>query len=405
MIERSVWPRCVKYLARKEILLIIGARQTGKTTLLKALESFLTREGKQAVSISLENPLILADLDENPENIFRYVKKDADPKYLLIDEVQYLRNPSGFLKYLYDTYGDVLKLVVTGSSAFYIDRSFKDSLAGRKRIVELYPFSFSEFLSAKEESGLSGSISNGSWCVTALKRNLLVPEREKLLVYLRDYMMFGGYPGVVMEPDVEEKRNALRDLHDSFLKKDIQEAGVSSARKFYLLLRLVASDSGKLLNANELANTLGLSSDTVREYLHVMQKTFIISIVAPFYRNVRKELTKMPKAYLLDPGFRNTVLNDFRQPAERQDRGELLENLIYIALHTAGFERINFWRTQDRNEVDFIVDSRWALEVKWQRSLFKPSKYGKFIDAYPEIPLNPVCFQDDEYLDAMDVMH
>ena len=104
-------------------------------------------------------------------------------------------------------------------------------------------------------------------------------------------------------------------------------------------------------------------------------------------------------------GFRKTVLNDFRQPEERPDRGELLDNFVYIALRTSGFEGINFWRTQDRNEVYSLIDSTRALEVKWRRSLFKPSKYGTFTDAYPGIPLSPVCFQDQEYLDALDISH
>jgi len=141
VVKRNIWSRCKKYLERKEILLIIGARQTGKTTLLRAIASHLEQEGGKAFFLTLESPLLLAALNENPENIFKYIPRSEQQKYLLLDEVQYLQNPSKFLKYIYDIYSDTIKLVVSGSSAFYIDRSFKDSLAGRKRIIELFPFS------------------------------------------------------------------------------------------------------------------------------------------------------------------------------------------------------------------------------------------------------------------------
>jgi len=405
VVKRNIWSRCKKYLERKEILLIIGARQTGKTTLLRAIASHLEQEGGKVFFLTLESPLLLAALNENPENIFKYIPRSEQQKYLLLDEVQYLQNPSKFLKYIYDIYSDTIKLVVSGSSAFYIDRSFKDSLAGRKRIIELFPFSFSEFLRAKAELELSKTIQEESWCITFKKRHLLIPEREKLGAYLQEYIVYGGYPGVVTEPDGEEKRFILKDIHESFLKKDIREAGVTEEYKFYQLLKIIASSAGSLVNSSEIANTISLSADTVREYIHVLRKSFITSVIPPFHSNVRKELTKMPKIYMLDSGLRNVVLNDFRALEDRQDKGELLENMVFIALRTFGFDNINFWRTQDKKEVDFIVDTGHALEVKWQPSAFRPKKYEKFTSAYPDIPLNPVFYYDEHQLDLLDLLH
>lgn len=408
MVERNVWSKCRKNLDRKEIVLLIGARQVGKTTLLLRIEKYLKEREQRVYYFSLENPLLLNELNADPENIFKYIQKPKERIFLLLDEIQYLSAPSGFLKYLYDTYGDVLKLVVSGSSAFYIDRNFSDSLAGRKRIIELFPFTFSEFLRAKGAEDLAESVSAGTWCRTGKKRTLLVPQRQQLRQFLNEYLIYGGYPGVAIEPELEEKRLILKDLHESFLKKDIFEAGISEQYKFYQLLKIIAAGTGSLLNASELGNTIGLSPDTVREYIHVLRKSFIKEVLPPFHNNVRKELTKMPKAYLLDSGFRNTVLNDFKMPAERIDKGALLENQVYIGLRTYGIDPIFFWRTQDKKEVDFVLPQLpvpQALEVKWQASAFKPKKYERFTQAYPNIPLSLICYNDETHLDLLDVMH
>ena len=408
MITRNVWLRCVKYVKRKEIVLIIGARQVGKTTLLKQIKKKLDAEHQIVNFFSLEDPTLLNLLNQKPENIFSYISKTKKKQYLLIDEIQYLEKASGFLKYIYDIYGEKIKLIVTGSSAFYVDKSFNDSLAGRKRIIELFPFSFSEFIKAKEatnSSPLSEKIISETWCKTGRKRNLLVPEKEKLWNYLEEYLLYGGYPSVILEPDTKEKCIILKDLYVSFLKKDILEAGVSDTHKFYQLVRILSEGAGSLFNASEIGNTIGLSPDTVREYLHILRKSYIFSLVVPYFSNLRKELTKMPKAYLLDGGFRNAVLNTFENPQERLDKGAFLENQVLIALHTYGFEKINFWRTQDKNEVDFVIDGNHALEVKWQKAAYNPKKYEKFTGSYPHIPLTPVFFRDDTNIDLLDIMH
>ena len=404
MVKRKVWDRCVRYLDRNEIILIVGARQVGKTTLLRELSSHLEGRGEKTYYFSLENPLLLESLNKNPENIFTYIPKNRGRKYLFLDEVQYLENPSQFLKYLYDTYQDTLKLVVSGSSAFYIDRSFTDSMAGRKRIIELFPFSFSEFLAAKREPRLAEIIATPNWLKSRKKRNLLVPEKEQLYAYLNEYLTYGGYPAVVLEENEEEKRFTLRDLHESFLKKDMLESGISRQFEFYCLVKIIANQTGSLFNANEIANTLGISAETVREYTYLLRKSFIVGELSPFHTNVRKELTKMPKLYMLDSGFRNIVVNDFRTVAERQDKGEILENRIYISLRMQRTEPFYYWRTQDKKEIDFIMPDEYALETKWSASQFNAKKYSTFTGAYPSIPLYPVVYLNDSCPDLLDFL-
>ena len=221
--------------------------------------------------------------------------------------------------------------------------------------------------------------------------------------YWMEYSLYGGYPKVVLAKDFADKQEWLKELVFSFLKKDVYELGVREKDKFYKLVRILASQTGQLLNTNELSNTLQLAKDTVSRYLHVLQKSFIIRVSPPFYRNLRKELTKMPKVYFLDPGYRNQLLNIFGDLSHRPDAGATFENLIFSELVKSGVDDIKYWRTQDRNEIDLIVDQRNAYEVKINAAAFSPTKYKTFNTSYPEMDLRPIVLNDEKMLDVLDV--
>ena len=170
------------------------------------------------------------------------------------------------------------------------------------------------------------------------------------------YMIYGGYPAIITETGTEEKIDRLKEIRDSFVKRDILESGVINEIAFYNLFRILASQSGSLVNINELASTLRIKNETVASYLGIMQKCFHIALIKPFFRNLRKELVKMPKVYLLDSGLRNCLLNNFQPIAIRSDRGELWENTVFrILADNHGFDAIKFWRTSAGNEVDFVL--------------------------------------------------
>jgi len=149
---------------------------------------------------------------------------------------------------------------------------------------------------------------------------------------------------------------------------------------------------------NELPNTLKVRGETITNYLDVMQRCFHIALVKPFYKNLRKELVKMPKAYLLDTGLRNCLLNNFQQITTRLDKGELWESMSYKLLaEKYSFDDIKFWRTADGNEVDFVIpeaEKPFALEVKFNEAQAKASKYQKFTSAYPEIDFRFFYYAD-----------
>lgn len=387
MIRRKLFENLTAHLLKKEYSIITGGRQTGKSTLLKQLEAHCKQMEIPVVFLNLENRTVLAELNENPLNILKFMPESNKKTVALVDEVQYLTDPSNFLKLLYDEHSEQVKVVATGSSAFYINRQFKDSLAGRKKLFQLYTCSFDEYLLLSGKSQLLEE-------KTRLMKN---PDFKSTLIdYLRieweTYMIYGGYPAIITEPDKQEKINRLKEIRDSFLKRDILESGVVNESAFYNLFRILAGQTGNLVNVNELSSTLRIKNETVDNYLTVLQKCFYIALIKPFSRNLRKELVKMPKVFLLDTGLRNCLLNNFQPFSVRNDKGELWENTVFrILADKYGVDTIHYWRTSGGNEVDFVlpdIGESKAIEVKYDKNQLKVNKYKLFKEAYPEIPLH-----------------
>ena len=386
MMKRNLFELLKLHLERKEFTIVTGARQTGKSTLLRQLGDFCKEKDTPTLVLNLENKSLLSELNKSPLNLLNFLPESDRRIVVFIDEIQYLDDPSNFLKLLYDEHAKSIKIVATGSSAFYIDRTFKDSLAGRKRIFHLYTCSFDEYLRLRNKEELHDE----------LKRIQANPSAQTLKIEFlqqewNNYMVYGGYPAVITEPDSKEKIAYLKEIRDSFVKRDILESGVQNENAFYNLFRIIAGQAGSLVNVNELAGSLKIKNETINNYLYILQKCFHIALVKPFFKNLRKELTKMPKAYLLDNGLRNCLVNNFEMPTFRLDKGELWENLYFrLLLEKHDIEDISFWRTTDYNEVDFVmgrIENPYSVEVKFNKSAIKENKYNIFKDAYPEIPL------------------
>lgn len=407
MEYRYLYKSLKKHLNHKNYTIITGARQVGKTSLLKQLYDHLQKRNEEVVFLNLESKELLRSLDADVESVFNRVKiaaqkiikgKTDKRIYLLIDEIQYLENPTNFLKFLYDEYEYNVKVVATGSSAFYIDTKFKDSLAGRKRIFQLYPLSFNEFLVFKRQEKINEEI---AYMVS--EPSYVSEYKTNTYSLLLEYLTYGGYPAVILENDIEEKEWLLNELKNSYLRRDIIESGVDKENKFVMLVQLLADQTGSLVNKNELGNTLGLDNKTVERYVYILEKCFHIDLVKPFYRNIRKEITKMPKVYFNDIGLRNAILGRFENPIDRMDKGELLENFIYNQLRIKhDWDNIRYWRTADRSEVDFVIEksynSGYALEVKWNCNQYKAVKYNKFVTTYPNFPLHCIDSRNMEIL-------
>lgn len=382
LYSRQITEKIKKYLkAGEEFIILTGARQTGKTSILVMLKEYLEKKGNDCQYFNLENPEYLKAFNEHPFNLFEYLEEKKAKQYVFLDEVQYLSDPANFLKLLYDEKRKNIKIIATGSSSFYIDKKFKDSLAGRKFLFEVFPLNFQEYLNFKGEFDL------------AKKEKIKAKDLNRLEELWSEYITYGGYPKVALAEDVDLKRIYLEEIGSSYIKKDIKEAGIGNEAKYFSLMKIMSSQTGELVNMSELAKTLNLAVNTVEEYFYVMTKSYHIALIRPFFKNVRKELTKMPKAYFFDPGLRNFFRSDFKNIEKREDKGEYLENLFFLYLLKEEGEayRINFWRTQDQKEVDFVTGDA-AYEIKFDGKRFNPERYKKFTENYPDKKLEVITY-------------
>ena len=385
-MKRFLYASLIKHLPKRPITLLVGARQVGKTTLLRQIHDHLKATQRVSFFLSLENKQTLRLLNEDPQNLFQLIPSTVGESriHVLMDEIQYLDDPSNFLKFHYDTAGERLKFVVTGSSHFYIDKKFTDSMAGRKRIFELPTLSLDEVLHFRGREDLVPFVGSGS---TPLL------YKDEIMQHFYDYLVYGGYPEVVLADNMAERKEILRELRNSYAKKDVQEAGLLHPDLYLRLMKITADQIGSLFNINALSSELSADNKTLKAYLWVMQKSFHVHCVSPFHKRVASELRKMPKVFFADLGLRNSLLNNFSPIGEREDRGELLENYVYLRLkQSAEEEWIKYWRTQNKQEVDFVVQhdegTAAAYEVKWSAHAFQESKYAYFRKTYPEIPLS-----------------
>lgn len=400
LLERKILTDIFKWVPREEVIILTGPRQSGKTSILRLIQKKLEDQGEDTHFLNLEDEEILSFLDRTPTNLLKIAPLKKNGKtYIILDEIQYLENPTNFLKLIYDNHREQIKLIVSGSSSFYIDNKFKDSLAGRKKIFYILPLNFEDFLNFK---GKGEWVDNASSLMSLESKNgtteLPLLQQREMDRLTEEYMLYGGYPKIVLEDDISLKKELLEEILNSYIKKDAMEADVRFREKFFALLRILASQIGSLVNENELANTLAISTSAIRHYLYVMRKSFHISLVAPFYNNVRKEISKMPKVFLFDPGLRNKVLNQFDPVEMRPDKGALLENLVFkMLVDRYGIDTVKFWRSQSKNEVDFIlVNERKAIEVKYTSMLFKPRRYDSFRAQYPDFSFHLIYRKGDE---------
>jgi len=401
LYSRKLQRRIQPWLDKPDILVIQGARQVGKTTLLNLLKEDIKRRwgnSKNILNFNLEDTDQLSALNRDPKYFKEYcIFSGADPSkdsIVMIDEIQYLNDPSHFMKYVADM-ESTLKLVITGSTSFAIKR-FKDGVTGRKKIFTLFPLDFQEFLLFKDNKKLSAVLEEFHLKQIDLQKTEIDPERIKPIshemnVLFEEFILYGGYPKVVLATSREEKLEELRELFELYELKDVNILfDVGNIAAFRNLFKLLAGSVGNLLNTNEISGTLGIGRDTVRRYLSILENTFIIKRLPPFHNNIRKELTKMPKIFFLDTGLRNFALRNFSEMGYRPDKSHLFENAIFGELYKniGVIDQLFFWRTISKTEVDFVLtgEQALALEVKLKpNTLLKmPPGLRSFNKIYPD---------------------
>ena len=283
---------------------------------------------------------------------------------VFIDEVQYAKEAGQKLKYLYDTTGK--KFIVSGSSSLEI-RSMGKFLVGRIFNFYLSPLNFSEFLKYKDIQifDLYNSTSNN------LEVSSSNEIKKTVLNFFEEYLIYGGFPRVVLAKSLDEKEMALGSIIDNYLLKEIRTLlKLASEDQLLKLTKLLSLQVGNLISYNELSSSTGLSLIELKKHLNILKETYILDLVKPYFNNKRIELVKNPKPYFIDTGMRNKIIDNFSKVGQRTDMGQLAENYVFQVLRQ-NFpypKSINFWRTKSKAEVDFVIEDKGEIipiEVKY----------------------------------------
>lgn len=364
MIKRTIFEALEKHLAEPEMTVLVGPRQIGKTYLMTLLQRRLRKKGEKTVFLNLD-----VESDKqffgSQTALINYLRLQIGEAhaFVFIDEIQRKENAGLFLKGLYDLRLPY-KFIVSGSGSLDLKAKIKESMAGRKRLFFIEPINFREFVNFKTDYKYEAKL-----------QDFFSLETTKTQALLEEYMMFGGYPRVILAQTSSKKKDEMDEIYRSYISRDITDLlAVEKPEAFASLLKIIASQVGNLANISELSRTAGISVKTVQNYLWYLEETFIIKKVTPYYRNVRSELSKAPVYYFNDTGIRNYLLGLFGLPSLPPEMsGHLFENVVFNALYRQTHfapTRIHFWRTRDKAEVDFVVTSGLEvipIEVKYRK--------------------------------------
>jgi uncharacterized protein len=303
---------------------------------------------ESSLFFDLEKPRNLELLNGDPDIFITYLRsyhnwQENKDIVLFIDEIQYLDNPTSFLKYIHDTYTHI-KCIVSWSSTLEIRWKLWDSLVGRIIKFDIFPLSFPEFLLFIGKPNLVAFLG---------QENSIELIHDELRFFYDGYIRFGWYPKVVLINDIIIKKKYLEQIYSTYIEKDIKDIWkIKELTKFNHLIRILASQVGSLINFSEIANTVNIAVATLNEWIFLLENTFVIRVVRPYSTNLRGELTKMPKIFFIDNGIRNSIIDDFELS------GPLLENGFFNQInHARQIQDIRFYRTQDKKEIDFILDT------------------------------------------------
>jgi len=364
-IKRELEKTIRKYLTVPEIIAVVGARQVGKTTLLRHIQE----EIKDSTFITLEDIEIRSLFDRDIKSFIELYVKPFH--YIFIDEFQHAKHGGQSLKYIYDTLKNK-KIIISGSSILDLTVKTVKHLAGRIFSFTLYPLSFKEYLGYKDQN-LS------KYYQQSISKKLDTVIVEKFGFLLREFIIYGGYPRVVIASDEEEKQ----DIFNIYLLRDVRDIlGLADDYTILNLVRALSLQIGNVISYEELSTITQQGRSAIKKYLNLLEKTYIINLLRPYFTNRRTELVKNPKVYFYDSGLRNAVINDFKKMDLRQDKGVLYENLIFSELIKNNFS-LKYWRTKSKAEVDFIVNDKIPVEVK--SALSKPAitkSLYSFVDKY-----------------------
>ncbi|MEK7160476.1 MAG: ATP-binding protein [Patescibacteria group bacterium] len=363
IIKRELQEQLEKWLFKKKALIVYGARQVGKTTLVKSiLRKFPNSAYFDCETISAKQSLSIAD----PVKLRRFI---GNTNLVILDEAQKVENIGLSIKLLVDNYPE-LQIIATGSSSFDLANKINEPLTGRALDFFLYPFSVRDMTQIFRPQDISQNI-------------------ERFLVY-------GTYPEITFQDEAAAKIY-LDNLTAKYLYKDLLEFDkIKKSDILVRLLQMLALQIGNEVSSFELSRELGVDRITVIKYIDLLEKAFVVFRLRPFSRNLRKEINKKNKIYFCDLGVRNSLIANFNPLSLRQDTGALWENFCvaerikYLQILEQN-RNSYFWRTHDQKEIDYLEE--WGgkiegYEFKWKKETF--TKPAEFIKTYPQSSISLV---------------
>ena len=387
MIYREKYIESIKkWLWKDKIIVLKWARQVWKTTLLKYFEEYLNKNWKKTFFVfcdNLDNTFL-----KSPKYFIEYLKlkfdfENLDEKiYIFLDEFQYIKDSWLFLKNIFDKYKDKLQLIVSGSSSLEITKN-TEFLTWRTITFYIDRLSFEEFFHFKTNILKKLNIDNFEEL-----QNFYEIMKKDLEISFLEYLNYGWYPEVVLTKSDDEKKKIIKEIVKTYIEKDIALfMRIENIWIFNDFIKVLSSNIWELLNINELSNILNISIKTLNKYIDILEWTFVFSRIRPFFRNVRKELSKMPKIFIEDLSIKNYVLWDFNWVYNKIDIWQDVENFVYNELRKKiEKERIYFYRTISKSEIDFILERKYwfydLLEVKYRKKVIIPSQFKKFEEKY-----------------------
>lgn len=345
--ERKIYQSLKNHLAEKQISVITGMRRTGKTTLVLRLLEDIKSKNKIYIDLQrLDNRQLFAE--KNYDNIILELAKrglnEKKKMHIALDEIQLAPDLPGVIKYLYDHYR--IKFIVTGSSSYYMKNLFGESLAGRKKIFELYPLDFGEFLLFKKTAVKTADF----WEIQFDKY-----EYQRLKKYYDEYLEYGGFPEVALANLPEKKKDLISDIISSYINIDVES--LSDFKKkgdFYNIVKILASRVGSRIDYAKISSIIGINVATLKSYMNFMEDTYLIKRVSVYTHSPDREIVKAQKIYFTDSGMAG-ILADI-------DSGAKFENAVFNQLERLG--KVRYYALKNGREIDFIFNDTLALECK-----------------------------------------
>ncbi|GAB4580273.1 MAG: ATP-binding protein [Anaerolineales bacterium] len=378
MFPRVIEKNLTQLLETPEILIVYGPRRVGKTTLLQKIYE-QQRTAHPAVFYTLDDPTAQAIfVDPSTARLTRIFSELGFlpnlRSFLFLDEVQGFPKIDLLLKMIFDHFPFV-KVMATSSSSLLLLQNLTDSLAGRKYFLPLLPLTLSEYTGLEIENFFSFP----EW----------ITKQGELNQTVLSFTIYGSYPEILNLQTPEQKQNKLRDIIDSILYKDIfLIENLKAPQVLIKLVALLAYQIGNLVNLNELAGQVGVSRNTVEQYISILEKYFLVFRLPPFERNLRSEINARQKIYFWDLGIRNAVINRFYPFETRDDKGALFENQIMASilkrnLYAARPFNPYFWQTYEGYEIDLILENinlpeLWAFQI----TTAKQANFSRAFDTY-----------------------